>query len=56
LANGVIPPFFNRVVRGWGVKDMRRPPFRAAETITMSSDIPSAKEPRGRLRAVPGRL
>ena len=56
LANGVIPPFFNRAVRGRGVKDMRRPPFRAAGTITMNRDIPPAKEPRGRLRAVPGRL
>ena len=56
LANGVIPPFFNRAVRGRGVKDMRRPPFRAAGTITMNRDIPPAKESRGRLRAVPGRL
>ena len=53
-ANGVIPPFFNRAVRGWGVKDMRRPPFRAAGTITMNCDTPPAKEPRGRLRAAPG--
>ena len=53
-ANGVIPPFFNRVVRGRGVKDMRRPPFRAAGTITMNRDTSPAKESRGRLRAVPG--
>ena len=29
--NGVIPPFFNWVVRGRGAKDMHQPPFRTAD-------------------------
>ena len=54
--NGAIPPFFDRAVRGRGAKDTRRPPFRAAGTITMNRDTSPAKESRGRLRAVPDRL